>query len=70
MSVIDFPGETRLDLSVERVLDAAKECETVFVLGWDQDGELYVASSTGDVAELMLLYEKWKHSFLAGHYDQ
>jgi hypothetical protein len=51
--IIDFPGETRLDLDPEKVLDAAhgKGFESVTIIGWKEDGEMYLAGSAGDVLQ-------------------
>ena len=50
---------TRLDIPVERVLDAAKDAgiEMVLVLGRTKEGELYMAASTGDAPEILWLIE-------------
>jgi hypothetical protein len=51
---------TKADVPIDQVLEAAKGCSTVFVLGLDRDGELYAASSTSDTGHLMWLFERWK----------
>ncbi len=65
-NVIPLGNITRLDLPVDRVLDAAKEdiSERVVVLGWDKDGELYFASSFADGGDVMWLLEKAKLALL------
>lgn len=65
-NVIKFTGVTRLDLTPERVLDAAKESRLggVVVMGFDEDGEFYAASSYADGGTVMWLLEKCKHSLL------
>ena len=42
-------------IPVDRVLDAAKERNLVdvLVIGWDDDAELYVASSSGKVMDIL-----------------
>jgi hypothetical protein len=59
---------TKADLPVDRVLDGAKDLESVFVLGRDAEGGLVAASSTGDVGEILLMVEEWKHKLLSGGY--
>lgn len=59
---------TKADIPVEQVLDAAKDLDVVFVLGRDGDGELVAASSTGEVGEILLMVEEWKHKLMAGDY--
>lgn len=66
-NVIPLGNITKLDLPVERVLDAAKtrvEEGGVVVLGWDKDGELYFASSIADGGEVLWLMEKAKQALL------
>ena len=68
-NVIDFPGETYLDLPVPQVLDGMKDAETVLVIGLDDKGDLCSAASTGDAQVLLWLIEKWKYALLSGAYD-
>lgn len=42
----------------------AANLDSVMVIGWDGGGDLYVASSTGDAAELILLLELAKRATL------
>jgi len=65
-NVIPLGNITRLDIPVDRVLDAAKEdiSDRVVVLGWDKDGELYFASSFADGGEVLWLMEKAKLALL------
>ena len=57
---------TELDIPVERVLEGAKDqLDQVFILGWDKEGNLYSASSHGDIADLNLLLELGKQSLFA-----
>ena len=53
MSVIDFPGETRLDLDPKRIFETALEhdFECVLVVGWKEDGDMYLAGSSANVIE-------------------
>lgn len=59
---------TDQSLPVARVLDAAQGCTDVLVLGATADGALYAASSTGDVALLLLWVEQFKYGLLSGEY--
>lgn len=58
-TIIEFPGETRLDLPAEKVLNAALESnlESVIVVGWKEDGDMYLAGSAGDVMETIASLE-------------
>jgi hypothetical protein len=57
---------TKLDIPVERVIDAAKEAELqdVIVIGWDKNGDIYFASSKADGGEVLWLIEKAKKRLL------
>lgn len=65
--VINLSVETTLDIPVDRILSAAIEAdlETAVVVGWDQDGNMYFASSSGYGPDLLWLLEKAKASLLA-----
>jgi hypothetical protein len=63
--VIEFTGVTRLDLPLDRVLDAAKETlEGVVIMGWTTDGEEYFASTYSDGGTVMWLVERMKKMLL------
>ena len=65
--VIPLGNITRLDLPVERVLDAARsrlDDGGVVVLGWDKGQELYFASSIADGGEVIWLLEMAKKRLL------
>lgn len=53
---------TRLDIPAERVLDGAVEAklDRVVVLGYDQNGEEYFASSIADGGDILWLMERLK----------
>jgi len=63
--VIKFTGVTRLDLPLDRVLDAAKETlEGVVIMGWTTDGEEYFASTYSDGGTVLWLVERMKKMLL------
>ena len=63
--VIKFTGITKLDLPVDRVLDAAKETlEGVVIMGWTTDGEEYFASTYSDGGTVLWLVERMKKMLL------
>lgn len=51
-NVVMFDGPTKLDLPPERIIGAASEVdlESVIIVGQTKGGELYLASSDGDLA--------------------
>lgn len=64
-NVIEFPGETTLDIPPERVLDnAPRELDCVLVLGLTPNKELYTASSTADIRTILYILEKTKFDLL------
>lgn len=65
--VVILGGETRLPIPVERVLDGAKECDYVFVLGW-KGTEMWTAASDGDMEKALWLATKFIHKLHAGDY--
>jgi len=65
-NVIPFGGITRLDLPVQQVLEAAKSrCSGgVVILGYEDDGSHYFASSMADGGEVVWLLEMAKKLLL------
>ena len=65
-NVIPLGNVTRLDLDTNTVLDAAKgHCtDGVVVMGYDDDGEFYFASSIADAGSVLWLAEKMKQVLL------
>jgi hypothetical protein len=55
-------------IPASRVLDAARACEEVLVLGVLPDGDLYCAASTGDAHALVFWLETFKHRLLTGEF--
>jgi hypothetical protein len=49
---------TRLDLPADRILEEAMgKLDQTVVIGYDKDGELYVASSVADGADILWFLE-------------
>lgn len=50
--IVQFSGLTRLDVSVDSVLDGAREAtlSEAVIIGVDTEGELFLASSVGEIA--------------------
>ncbi len=61
--------QTKGPVPVDKVLDGARDLEEVLVIGWDKDGDIGAGSSTGDVAELLHLIERFKFKLLAGDFE-
>lgn len=64
-NVIPLGCVTKLDLPVDRVLEAAKDqIEGVVILGYDKEGESYFASTYADGGDVLWLLEKCKKALL------
>ena len=64
-NVVVLPVITRLDLDPERVLKTAiGEVDSIVLIGYDKEGELYFASSISDGADVLWLMEKVKKELL------
>ena len=57
--VVEFGGITKLDIPPERILNGALESnlQSAVVIGFDEDGEFYFASSQADGGEVLWLLE-------------
>lgn len=63
--IIDFDGVTKLDIDPDKVLAGAKEnLNSVIVIGWDKEDNLYTASSSSSIGELLYLLEVAKKELL------
>ena len=63
--VIPLNNVTRLDMPADRVLEAAiGKLEKVVVLGYDDDGDEYFASSVADGGTVLWLMERLKLKLL------
>lgn len=63
-NIINFTGHTVKDIPVEDVLEGAKSLISCIVIGEDTDGNLCVASSKGNLAEIIYLLELAKKYML------
>ena len=64
-NVVMFNGITRLPLDPDRVLqEAVGKVKVVIIVGWDQDDQMYFASSEPDGPECLWLLEKAKQALL------
>lgn len=65
-NVTDFPGATRLETPVPKILAmaAGAQLESVVVIGWRESGEMYFASSQSDAAEVNWLLDQAKLELL------
>lgn len=66
-NVVALPVVTTLDTPPSRVLEAAKakDLTDCVVVGWDQNGDLYFASSVADGGDVLWLFEHAKKQLLS-----
>jgi len=64
--VVQFRGITMLDIPVETVMNMAGAANlgTAVVIGWDEVGDFYFASSASDGGDVLWLLEKAKKMLL------
>jgi hypothetical protein len=68
-NVVILDGVTTMDIPPDRVLNGALgKLDAIILLGWDKNGEMYVASSTTDHEMTLWLIEKFRHKLLNGDY--
>jgi len=64
-NVIPIGGITLLDIPEDQILEQAKgKMNGVVLMGWDEDGDLYFASSFADGGSVLWLMEKCKEALL------
>lgn len=63
-NVIILPVITRLDVPAERILDSARHLKSVVVMGYDEEGSEYFASSIADGGDVLWLVERFKRALL------
>ena len=68
-NVVMLPCVTTLPIPVERVLEGAKDCDYVLVLGWKGD-VMHTACSDADLQRAIYLATKFIHKVHAGDYDE
>lgn len=65
-NVVNFPGITTLDMDPERILEGARKANLsdIVILGYDQAGDEWFASSVADGAQVLWLLERLKLQLL------
>jgi len=58
-NVVQFEGTTTNDIPAETVLAGAteQELDTALILGYDKDGQFYMASSSGSGSSMLWMLE-------------
>lgn len=65
-NVVEFSGETRHEIPADKVLTAALgKLSTALVIGWDEEGGYYFASTTGHGGEIVWLLEVTKKALMS-----
>ena len=57
--IIDFTGDTKGDVNVKDVLDGATKLQMVAIMGYDEEGREYFASSSGSYQENVWLASRF-----------
>lgn len=65
-NVVILGGITRLDVPVERIIDAAKaeDLDNIVILGYDKEGNEYFASSIASGPDVVWLFERAKKKLM------
>lgn len=70
-NIITFPGATMGEIAPDLILDSAKgKLTSVLLLGTDSKGNHFIASSTGDSAQLLWMIECFRFDLLSGTYGE
>jgi hypothetical protein len=65
-NIIDLDVVTQLDIDPDKVLNAALgKLDQVVIIGCNQDDDIYFASSTGDIGQVLLLMECAKKELMS-----
>lgn len=65
--ILQFTGETLHDIPADQVLtEAVGKLDKVIIIGFKEDGELYMAASCGKVPEAIYLLELCKMHLMEG----
>jgi hypothetical protein len=67
-NLVYLDTETSLPIPVNRVLDGAHQANMteVVVIGWDENGDLYMSTSESDGGNVLWLLEVAKNRLLKG----
>jgi hypothetical protein len=65
-NIVDFPGITTVDLAPDRVLQAAIDVKlkTAIVIGYTENGDEYLATSTASGPTVLWLLERVRHAMM------
>lgn len=66
--VIEWQGNTTVDIPVETVCEGAKTCTEVLIIGTNSEGKPFFASSTADKYRLLWLVERFKAKLVWGDF--
>ncbi len=71
-NIIQFTGDSRLDIEADKVIESSlgQGINQVLIIGYTDNGEDYTASSTSDVKELLFMIEKFKFELMTGQFNE
>jgi len=69
--IVDLPCSTTLDIPCKKIIENLNpdDYAVIFVIGENEDGDLIISSSTGNMEKNIYMLEKFKHNFFNGDYD-
>lgn len=69
--LVRFPGTTKVNLPAANVLETAVACDLkeAIVIGRNQDGSAFYASSLGDAGHILLELEKFKRMLMGAYVE-
>lgn len=70
-NMVNFTGVSRLDIDPARILERAQSAglKSVVVLGYDENGDEYFATSYADGGDMLWLLRRGEHALMRIHDD-
>ena len=70
-NMVNFTGVSRLDIDPARILERAQSAglKSVVVLGYDENGDEYFATSYADGGDMLWLLRRAEHVLMRSHDD-
>jgi len=69
--IINFPGDTRLDIHPDKILEGAiGELVDVLILGYNANGGFEVRSSGTNKNNLLMMAKRFEFKLMSGDFDE
>ncbi|MBT6049346.1 MAG: hypothetical protein HOG49_21330 [Candidatus Scalindua sp.] len=70
-NIVSFTGKTRHDIPADKILERAiGKLDRVVIMGYDRDGEEYLAASMGDRTEVNWIIDRLKYLLISGKVNE